>query len=519
MSVTLTPQNAAQYGFTPPSGGATQALTYFTQSGQPTTQANAYFTAPSGGYSFNTPAPTPIETPSNVSLERGTLTPAQKEQTGSAKAVTLIDSLLGQASLPVGTTISPQLQNIGVNELMGTAGLTSALQANPATAPTAPTIAAPTAVTSTGATASAPQTASQIAAAQVAGTTPTATAAQGTVSQPMTAAQGAITPLATTQGQLESLQNQITQAVQSGNPLPVFARGAAKATEAAMANRGMSASSMAAEALAEGIMNSAIPIAKADADAYRQMIFQNLANNQQAALVNTEAYLKMDMANLSNRQQTNLQNINTRQTFLLSDQAAANAAYQFNATSQNQVNQFYDKLSTQISDQNAARSDAMNKFSSAEKNKIDALNAQNLVAVNDANAKREAAINEFNATLQNNRDQFNVENQREIDQSNVVWRRALNTANTAAVNAANQTNAQNLLNISNWALASAWQQWRDEASWVNTSSENAANRNHNLAMAALERSTALDLQDQQSKDALYELIGRFGFEVFNIAAG
>jgi hypothetical protein len=352
----------------------------------------------------------------------------------------------------------------------------------------------------------------------VAGTTPTATAAQGTVSQPMIAAQGAITPLATTQGQLESLQNQITQAVQSGNPLPVFARGAAKATEAAMANRGMSASSMAAEALAEGIMNSAIPIAKADADAYRQMIFQNLANNQQAALVNTEAYLKMDMANLSNRQQTNLQNINTRQTFLLSDQAAANAAYQFNATSQNQVNQFYDKLSTQISDQNAARADAMNKFSSAEKNKIDALNAQNLVAVNDANAKREAAINEFNATLQNNRDQFNVENQREIDQSNVVWRRALNTANTAAVNAANQTNAQNLLNISNWALASAWQQWRDEASWVNTSSENAANRNHNLAMAALERSTALDLQDQQSKDALYELIGRFGFEVFNIAA-
>ena len=433
----------------------------------------------------NTPPtpPTTPATPVDTVLQKGTLTPAQKEQTGSAKAVTLIDSLLGQASLPVGTTISPQLQNIGVNELMTTPGLTPGLQAAAATAPVAPTIATPTAVAGTAATAAAPQTASQFTAAQVAGAIPTATAAQGTVSQPMIAAQGAITPLATTQGQLESLQNQITQAVQSGNPLPVFARGAAKATEAAMANRGMSSSSMAAEALAEGIMNSAIPIAKADADAYRQMIFQNLANNQQAALLNAESYLKMDMANLSNRQQTNLSNINTRQTFLLSDQAAANAAYQFNATSQNQVNQFYDKLSTQISDQNAARLDAMN------------------------------------ATLENNRDQFNVENQREIDQSNVVWRRALNTANTAAINAANQTNAQNLLNISNWALASAWQQWRDEASWVNTSSQNAANRNHNLAMAALERSTALDLQDQQSKDALYELIGRFGFEIFNMSSG
>ena len=82
-----------------------------------------------------------------------------------------------------------------------------------------------------------------------------------------------------------------------------------------MANRGLSASSMAAEALAEGIMNSAIPIAAQDAATYKQMIFQNLSNNQQAAITNAQAYLKMDMANLSNRQQANLQNINTRQNF------------------------------------------------------------------------------------------------------------------------------------------------------------------------------------------------------------
>ena len=97
MSVTLTPQNAAQYGFTPPSGAATQALSYFTQSGQPTTKANAYFTAPSGGYSITgtssskpkTPA-TPA-TPVDTVLQKGTLTPAQGEQTSSSKAVALID--------------------------------------------------------------------------------------------------------------------------------------------------------------------------------------------------------------------------------------------------------------------------------------------------------------------------------------------------------------------------------------------------------------------------------------------
>ena len=341
------------------------------------------------------------------------------------------------------------------------------------------------------------------------------TAATGTVTQPMTAAQGAITSDATIKGQLESLQTEVQTALNTGNPLPVWARGAAKATEAAMANRGLSASSMAAEALAEGIMNAAIPIAAQDANTYKQMIFQNLSNNQQAAITNAQAYLKMDLSNLSNRQQTNLQNINARQNFILSDQAAANAAFQFNATSQNQVNQFYSKLATTVADQNAVRLDAMTKFAEAEKSKINALNAQNTIAVNEANAKREQVVRQFNATLENQRQQFNVTNQREIDQSNVVWRRAVNTANTAAVNAANQTNAQNLLNLSNWALSSLWQQWRDEASWVNTSSENMENRNHNLAMAALERSTAVDLQDKASKDAMYQMIGKFGFDLLS----
>ena len=457
-----------------------------------------------------------MATPDEIQLQKGTITPAQTEQTGSAKAVSLIESLAaGTPSLPTGTTISPQLQNVQSNELMGTAGVSGTLAAAIPTTAAAPTIAAPGTLAGTQVTVPTAQAAASYAAQQAIGQVPSMTGATGTVTQPMTGVTGTITSDATVKGQLESLQNEVQTALSSGNPLPVWARGAAKATEAAMANRGLSASSMAAEALAEGIMNSAIPIAKADADTYKQMIFQNLSNNQQAAITNAQAYLKMDLANLSNAQQANLQNITTRQTFLLSDQAAANAAFQFNATSQNQVNQFYDKLSTTIADQNAARLDAMNKFAEAEKSKINALNAQNTIAVNEANAKREATLNQYNATLSNQREQFNVTNQREIDQSNVVWRRAINTANTAATNAANQVNAQNLLNISNWALSSMWQQWRDEASWVNTSSQNASNRNHNLAMAALERSTVLDLQDKASKDSLYDLIGRFGFEVYN----
>ena len=458
------------------------------------------------------------KTEDTVALQKGAIAPAQKEQTGSQKAVSLIDSLITKPSLPTGTTISPQLQQVATTELMATPGVTGTLAAATPTTAAAPTIAAPTAgLAGTQVTAPTAATAGQITAAQVAGQTPTMTAAQGQLSTGAIAqaAQGTITSDATVKGQLAGLQQEVETALASGNPLPVWARGAAKATEAALANRGLSASSMAAEALAEGIMNSAIPIAAQDAATYKQMIFQNLSNNQQAVITNAQSYLRMDMANLSNKQQSNLQNINTRQNFLLSDQAAANAAFQFNATSQNQVNQFYSKLSTTVADQNAARIDAMRKFAEAEKSKINALNAQNTIAVNEANAKREETVNRFNATLANQRQQFNVQNQREIDQSNVVWRRAVNTANTAAVNASNQTNAQNLLNLSNWGLSSAWQQWRDEASWVNTSSENESNRNHNLAIAALERSTAVDLQNKASKDAMYQMIGKFGFDLLS----
>ena len=456
-----------------------------------------------------TTAPTPDET----KLQKGSIAPSQPEQTGSQKAVALIDNLISSPSLPTGTTISPQLQNVATNELMATSGLTGTTAAAVPTAPTAPTIATPGTIAGTSVTAPTAQTAATITPSTVTSLTPTMTAATGTVTQPMTGVTGTITSDATVKGQLAGLQQEVETALQSGNPLPVWARGAAKATNAALANRGLSASSMAAEALAEGIMNAAIPIAKADADTYKQMIFQNLSNNQQAAITNAQAYLKLDLANLSNQQQANLQNINTRQNFILSDQAAANAAFQFNATSQNQVNQFYDKLSTTIADQNAVRIDAMKKFAEAEKAKVNALNAQNTIAVNEANAKREDTINRFNAQLENQRQQFNVQNQREIDQSNVVWRRSINTANTAAVNAANQVNAQNLLNLSNFGLSALWQQWRDEASWVNTSSENIQNRNHNLAMAALERSTAVDLQNKASKDAMYQMIGKFGFDL------
>ena len=450
-----------------------------------------------------------------TTLPTGALAPSQTEQTGSKSAVSLIDSLLSTPTLPSGTSIGPQAQNIQNNELLNTPGVTGTLAASSSTA-TAPTATAATGATATQVGQTALQSAGQYAG-DVVGTAASMTGAQGTVTAPMTAAQQSLAtldPKATVQGQLASISSDIEASLASGSPLPAFARGAAEAAKATMQARGLGSSTMLAEALAEGILKSSVPIAAADAQTYKEVIFQNLSNNQQAAVVNAQAYLQMDMANLSNSQQSNLQNLHAKQQTLLSDQAARNAALQFNATSTNQVNQFYDSLNSNIQLQNSQRTDAMAQFNNAEANKVAALNAKNETALADANAQRETAISQYNKTLEDARGRFNVENQRVIDQSNAVWRRSINTANTTAVNAANETNAMNLLSLSNFGMNSLWQQWRDEASWVQTTSQNQANRDHNLAIAALERTTSFDLQNEAQKAALYGLLGQFGMEVF-----
>ena len=98
------------------------------------------------------------------------------------------------------------------------------------------------------------------------------------------------------------------------------------------------------------------------------------------------------MANLSNQQQSNLQNLHAKQQTLLTDQAARNAALQFNATSQNQVNQFYDSLNSNIQYKILNVQMLWHSLIMLKQNKVAALNAKNATALADANAQRETAI-------------------------------------------------------------------------------------------------------------------------------
>ena len=168
------------------------------------------------------------ETVDTVKLQTGSVKPTSSNQTTASKATSFIESIVAKPTMPTGTTISPQLQNVGTNELMSTPGVTGSTAAALPTAVAAPTIAGAAAPTTTAATGPTAQAAQQAATATVAGSTPTMTAAQGTVTAPAVAAQGTVSTDATVRGQLADLQQDVTTAVQSGNPLPVWARGAAK---------------------------------------------------------------------------------------------------------------------------------------------------------------------------------------------------------------------------------------------------------------------------------------------------
>jgi len=227
----------------------------------------------------------------------------------------------------------------------------------------------------------------------------------------------------------------------------------------------------------------------AEASALANLDMSNLNNRQQAAVQNAQNFLQMDMANLSNQQQTNLFKAQQRTQSLFTDQAATNAARQFNASSQNQVDQFFANLGTQVAQFNATQANAQSQFNAGQANTVE----------------------RFNAELNNQRDQFNAQNQLVIAQSNAQWRRQIATADTASVNRANELNANALLNISKTAYDNLWQHYADTMEWAWTSAENELDRIVKITTAELTADAATQgykLQaDAKTSSGLGSMVG------------
>jgi len=379
---------------------------------------------------------------------------------------------------------------------------------------------------------------------------------------------------ATVQGQLASL----TADFDANNP-PAWAAGALRGIQGQLAARGLGASSIAGQALIQGALESALPIAQADAQTQAQFETQNLSNRQQRAMLaaqqraqfigqefdqafqarvqnsarigdianmnftaeqnialensravntmnlnnlsnrqamviaeasalanldmsnlnnrqqsavqNAQSFLQMDMANLSNSQQSQMFKAQQRVQSMFTDQAAQNAAKQFNATSQNQVDQFFAQLGQQANQFNATQYNAQEQFNAGQTNTVE----------------------RFNAELNNARDIFNAQNQQVIAQSNAAWRRQIASADTAAINRANELNAQSILGISNQAYNNLWQYYGDTMEWAWTSAENERSRVIDLAKAQLMADSNADVakmkNDYNSSAAFGGLMTKF----------
>ena len=138
------------------------------------------------------------------------------------------------------------------------------------------------------------------------------------------AMEGSVQALDTVEGQLSKLMKSFDDGT------PSWASGAIRAANAAMAGRGLGASSMASAAILNAAMESALPIAQQDAQVFNNMNLTNLSNRQQVSLSNAAAQQGLSLANLSNQQQANLQksanafslqtqNLSNRQTVELSN--------------------------------------------------------------------------------------------------------------------------------------------------------------------------------------------------------
>lgn len=318
-----------------------------------------------------------------------------------------------------------------------------------------------------------------------------------------TAATGELDQRATLKYQL----GELFKSLENSDQLPAWASPAVRAVGAQMASRGLGASSMAAAAITQAVYEAGIPIAKSDADKYQQIQLVNLSNEQQATLQNAMTFAAMDKANLDARMTAavnnaksfltiDVQNLTSRQksneiTYqgriqkLLSDQAAENAARQFNAESKTQVDQFFAQLGASIEAANSNRRTAVEQFNASSTN----------------------AMNQFNTSLKNERDKFNSNMALQIEQSNVQWRRQTTTANTQANNEAERINAQNLLNIDQQAQAQLWQEYRDNAAWALQFAESAEERSHQYGLLAAELSGNQELYKTK---ATYNAIGALG---------
>ena len=291
-----------------------------------------------------------------------------------------------------------------------------------------------------------------------------------TYTEQIQAATATPTTQATVQGQLATL----TDNFDASNP-PSWAAGALRGIQAQMAARGLGASSMAGQAMVQGALESALPIAQADAQVIASFEAQNLTNRQQRAMLaaqqratfigqefdqafqsrvqnsarigdianmnftaeqniameNSRAVNTMNLANLNNRQamvtaeasavaNLDMSNLNNRQ------QASVQNAQSFlqqdmaNLSNQQQTDLFKAQQRTQALFTDQAAENASRQFNATSQTQTDQFFANLATQTTQFNATQTNAQSQFNAGQVNTVERFNAEMNNQRDQYNAT---------------------------------------------------------------------------------------------------
>jgi hypothetical protein len=306
--------------------------------------------------------------------------------------------------------------------------------------------------------------------------------------------------------QLDSL----LKGIESGE-IPTWASPAVSAVEQMLAQRGLSASTVGRDNLFNAIIQSAIPLAQANAQAIQANVAQtrelesreeltNVQLRQQTAMQNASNVFQMDMAQFSADQQTALSNSKFLQTVGLTEASNNQQAIIQNAMLMSQANlaeaDFYQKAQIQ----NAQAFLSMDMANLNNKQQANMLTSQQSQQAMLSNQAATNAARQFNATSENQTQQFMTSLSSQIEQFNTAQSNAMSQFNVqqtnqqqaqqagidadlAKTNAAlasdiNRFNAQIEFNRDNWnaqnraAVEQSNVAWRRQSNTINTAAAN-----------------------------------------------
>ena len=351
----------------------------------------------------------------------------------------------------------------------------------------------------------------QIQAGELIDTTADAEKARAFTEQ-VEAATSTPTDQATVAGQLAGL----TANFDATNP-PAWAAGAIRGVNAVMQQRGLGASSIAGQALVQAAMESALPIAQADANTVRTFELQNLSNRQQRAILAAQQRanfigLEFDQAfqarvqnsariadiankNFTAEQSIALENSRAANTVNLNNLSNRQALTMAEASALAQLDTANLNARQQAAVQNAQNFLQMDMANLSNEQQTGMFNAQ---AINQSLLTDQAAENasrQFNATSQNQVDQFMSNLANQISQFNATQSNAqaqfnAGEANTVARFNAEVSNQRDQFNATNQlAIAQNNAVWRREIATADTVALNRANE--------LNAKAVLDVSNQQ----------------------